>query len=102
MNRTAKIDVTKIDKTQLFQGKTAKYLDLIFFENREGPDQYGNDGYIVQGVSKEARDRGERGAIIGNWKRMKPKQAKPQPAPAKAAPDKLNPAPEPPEDDVPF
>lgn len=70
MNQTAKIDVTKIDKAHLFQGKSGKYLDLIFFENKDGPDKYGNDGFIVQGISKEARDKGERGPIIGNWKRM--------------------------------
>lgn len=97
MNQTAKIDVTKIDKAHLFQGKTAKYLDLIFFENREGPDKYGNDGFIVQGISKEARDRGERGPIIGNWKRMANRSQERQ-KPATAQPELPAEA----EDDVPF
>lgn len=63
-----KIDVTKIDKTALFEGKKGKYLDITLFENRDGTDQYGNDGFIVQEISKERRDKGEKGPILGNWK----------------------------------
>ena len=33
-----------------------------------------SDGFIVQEISKERRDRGERGAILGNWNYIKPKQ----------------------------
>ena len=65
---TANINVTKIEKKYIFPGKSGKYLDLVLFENREGPDQYGNDGYVVQGIPKEARNAGEKGPIIGNWK----------------------------------
>jgi len=71
-----KIDVTKIDKNHLFQGKSAKYLDAAL-HNR--PDEYGNEGFITQSVSKEARARNEKGPIIGNWKNIggasKPAQA---------------------------
>jgi hypothetical protein len=65
---TANINVTKIEKKHIFPGKSGKYLDLVLFENRDGEDQYGNSGYVVQGIPKEARDAGERGPIIGNWK----------------------------------
>lgn len=71
-----KIDVTKIKKELLFKGKTAVYLDAALIER---PDEYGNAGFISQNVSKEARARGEKGPIIGNWKRVgddkKPAQA---------------------------
>ena len=66
--RTANIDVSKIDKTAIYEGKKGKYIDLIFFDNRDGRDQYGNDGFVKQGISKERRDAGERGPILGNWK----------------------------------
>ena len=66
--RTAKINVTKIDKTALFEGKNGKYLDVVFFENKNGPDQFGNHGFITQDIGKERRLAGERGPIIGNWK----------------------------------
>lgn len=67
----AKIDVMKIDKSKLFPGKNgAKYCDLVHMENRDGPDRYGNDGFVVQGVSKEDREKKIRGNILGNWKRI--------------------------------
>ena len=77
----AKINCQKIDKAHLFAGEKGTYLDVCLMENRDGPDQYGNDGFVCQGVSKDARDRGERGPIIGNWRNVQgkaqPKQAKP-------------------------
>jgi hypothetical protein len=62
------IDVTKIDKSAIFTGAKGKYIDLLMFENREGVDQYGNEGFVVQGISKERRDAGEKGPILGNFK----------------------------------
>lgn len=80
---TLNINVTKIDKQYLFDGKSGKYLDLVLFENKDGHDAYGNTGYVVQGISKESREAGQRGPIVGNWKADKkspPKQATTQPA----------------------
>jgi hypothetical protein len=81
---TAKIDVTKILKEHLFQSQKtpAKYLDIAFHIKET---EYG-DGYITQSVSKEARDKGERGPIVGNWKRFQKKQEAPKPAPKKEQP----------------
>lgn len=80
---TAKIDVTKINKAHLFQGKTAKYLDVAFFEN-EGESKFGDDGFIRQSVSKEARARGEKGEIIGNWRYLEqPQQSRPSQQPVR-------------------
>jgi len=63
-----KIDVTKIDKALLFTGAKGTYMDLTLMDNRDGTDQYGNDGFIVQDVGKEKRETGIKGPIIGNWK----------------------------------
>ena len=93
-----KIDVTKIDKAHLFEGAKGKYLDVLLMENRQGTDQYGNDGMIVQGVSKEARNAGTKGPIIGNYKIHTPHAA---PAP-KAQPAQPTSKILPTDDDVPF
>jgi hypothetical protein len=78
MNYTAKIDVTKIDKAHLYKGK---FLDLVLWENRDGPGQYGDTHMIVQSVSKEARQAGTKGAIVGNLRPMESKgEVKSRPA----------------------
>lgn len=63
---TAKINVSKIDKEFLFKGKNGTYLDVVIFENKDGPDKYGYTHYIVQSIPKEEREKGNRGDIIGN------------------------------------
>jgi hypothetical protein len=77
MNIQVKLDVTKIDKTKLFQGKQGTYLDAVIFL-KDTPDQYGNNGMIVQSVSAEERAQGVKGAILGNVKVMQ-QQAHQQP-----------------------
>jgi len=61
------LDVKKIDKTKLYVGKKGTYLDAVVFLKDE-EDEYGNHGFIVQSVSKEERDRGVKGEILGNVK----------------------------------
>lgn len=68
--RTANINVTRIDKSALYEGKNGKYLSLVFFDNKDGPDQFGNDGFVTQDIGKERRMAGEKGPIIGNWKEV--------------------------------
>lgn len=69
-----KIDCAKIQKQRLFKGKVAKdghtpmYLDVTLLENRDGEDQYGNAGMAIQDVSKEEREQGVKGPILGNFK----------------------------------
>jgi len=60
-----KIVVTKIEKDRLFQGKKGTYLDATVFLNDE-PGQYGDNGMITQDVSKEEREAGTKGNILGN------------------------------------
>jgi hypothetical protein len=62
-----KIDVTKIDKTKLYKGEKGTYLDAVLMYNSEA-DQYGQNGMIVQSVTKEEREAGVKGAILGNGK----------------------------------
>jgi len=96
----AKIDVTKVLKEHLYQGKEAKYLDVAFFKNDNGPGKYGDDGFIVQGLSKEARERGEKGPIIGNWRYHEPRAGQGGKPKAAATGTASHPPEE--EDDVPF
>lgn len=63
-----KLDVTKIDKSKLFQGQKGTYLDAQVFIDIDQLDQYGNSGMITQAVSKEDREAGQQGAILGNAK----------------------------------
>ena len=90
-NLTGKIDVKKINKAEMFVGEKGTYLDVVIFMNDE-PDQYGNDGVVIQSISKEKREAGEKGPILGNVKVMRPKQEEPvgQPQPVLV------------EDDIPF
>jgi hypothetical protein len=70
MNFTAKLDLTKIDKSKLFKSEKtgAIYLDLLMIESPN--NQYGQSHMIVQDVSKEDREKGIKGAILGNAKEL--------------------------------
>jgi len=62
---TISIDYDKIDQSRLFKGAKGNYLDLVLIERN---DQYGNNFMVVESVSKEEREQGIRGAILGNGK----------------------------------
>jgi len=38
--------------------------------SKEEVDQYGNNGFIVESITKEEREQGKKGTIIGNAKFM--------------------------------
>lgn len=57
------INVDKINEDRLFKGEKGKYLDMVLIERT---DDYGNDYMVVQSVSKEERERGVKGNILGN------------------------------------
>lgn len=59
-----KIDVTKIDKARLYEGKKGKYLDAVAFINPDEPGQYGDHGMVKQ----EAKADGQEEIILGNVK----------------------------------
>jgi hypothetical protein len=74
-NISVKIDVKKIDKAKLFVGEKGTYLDATIIM-RDEPDQYGNCGMVVQNVTKEEREAGVKGIILGNvkWIQKQPQQ----------------------------
>ena len=97
-----KIDVSKIDKARLFKGEKGIYLDATTFINLDELDQYGNNGFVSQDVSKEERDKGVQGTILGNVRVFYNDQAK---QPQQGAPQPAQPAPAPVDDfdsDIPF
>ena len=80
------IDVTKIPRSAIFEGKKGKYVDLDVWINDE-PDQYGNDASVNIRQSKEEREAKERKTYVGNGKKVfgwdeAPQQSAPQSAPA--------------------
>ncbi len=82
-----KLDVSKIDKSRLFKGEKGTYLDLTTFIDTDQQDQYGNNGFISQSITKEERNAGVKTPILGNTKvfyqpPQQPAQQPPQSAPA--------------------
>ena len=63
-----KINLSKIDKTKLFEGKTGKWMDVTVWFSEE-PDEYGNNLAIEQSTKK-----GESKIYIGNAKFYIPKE----------------------------
>ncbi len=63
------IDVSKINAKRLYKGKKGQYLSATLFLKEE-TDQYGNNGFIVESITKEEREAGQKGTILGNAKFM--------------------------------
>ena len=63
-----KINVTKIDKARLFKGEKGTYLDAVAYIDIDKVGEYGDNGMITQGVTKEQKANGDKGAILGNSK----------------------------------
>jgi len=82
--QTLTIDVTKIPRDCIYVGKKGKYITITLMENKNGTDQYGNDGFAVLDIGKERRQAGEKGPIIGNWKDKDRQQASSEKAKAPA------------------
>jgi len=70
------IDVSKINKDRLFKGKSGTYLDAVLIPTPD--NQYGNDYMIVESISKEEREAGNKGTILGNAKIIKKRTEEPQ------------------------
>ena len=63
------IDVKSIDKARLVAHQNGKtYLNMTAFISPDEPDQYGQHGMITQDVSKQEKDNGVKGPILGNAK----------------------------------
>jgi hypothetical protein len=61
-----KINVTKILKEHIYEGRNGKYLNLVAWPNKNGPGQYGDTHFVSQDIPKEARDSGVQAPILGN------------------------------------
>ena len=61
-----KIDVSKIDKSKIFEGKKGKYVDFTTFLDLDNPSKWGDHGFIAHSISKEERESGAKGGIVGN------------------------------------
>lgn len=65
---SASIDVSKINKDRLVEGKNgAMYLNLTIFCN-DTKDQYNNDVAISEGQTKEERESKAKKHYLGNGK----------------------------------
>lgn len=62
-----KVDVTKIDKSRLYQGTKGTYLDLVVSLNDEA-DQFGNDVATWQNQTEEERKNKSPKNYLGNGK----------------------------------
>ena len=94
----ASIDLTKIPKDKIYQGKKGKYLPITITLNDE-PDQFGNQGPVVVEQTKDERDAKAAKTYLGNVKVVwtngqnvdtaprNDNQSAPAPAPAAAEPD---------------
>jgi len=61
-----KINLSKADKAKLFKGAKGTYLDCTTFIDIDVKSAYGDNGMITQDISKEEKEAGGRGAILGN------------------------------------
>jgi hypothetical protein len=59
------IDVTKIPKNKIYDGKKGKYIGVVISLNNEA-DQFGQHGSITVDQTKEERDAKEPKIYLGN------------------------------------
>lgn len=64
---TGTIDISKIRKERFYKGKKSDYMNITIFINDDA-DNYGNNGFIIESLSKDERDQGIKGNIVGNVK----------------------------------
>lgn len=64
-----------LDANGVFVGQKGAYLELTLIDNKDGPDQYGYEGFAAVNLTKQQREAGMKGPIVGNWKHVG--QAKP-------------------------
>jgi hypothetical protein len=96
-----------IKANAIYMTEKGASMDVTLMDNKNGPDDYGNDGFATLDLGKDRRLAGERGPILGNWKDLdggNQRQGRDVPA-SEAIKKRDNQASEPDEeevDDVPF
>jgi len=71
---TLKIDVTKINKDRLYKGAKGTYLNCTMIDT---PNSEYGDYMIVEETTKEEREAGTKGTILGNGKIIRPRNEQP-------------------------
>jgi len=61
------LDVTKIPKNKIYEGKKGKYIPVVVSINNE-VDQFGHNGAVTVDQSKEEREAKEPKIYLGNIK----------------------------------
>jgi len=103
---SANIDLTKIEKAKIYEGKKGKYYPITIVLNDE-LGQYGDSGYIQTEQTKEERDAKMPKSYLGNVKVVWSNGQNVEPAPREGgqAPQQNNfaaPQQSAPEPDLPF
>ena len=97
------IDLTKIPKDKIIEGKKGKYLPITITLNDE-LDQFGNNGAVIVQQTKDERDAKLEKVYLGNVKVVWTNGDNVAVAPRQdqAAPAQATPQPAAPVDDLPF
>ena len=69
------IDVNKISKDKLFKGEKGTYLNCVLIET---PNSEYNDYMLIEETSKEEREAGNKGTILGGGKNIKFEKKEPE------------------------
>ena len=59
-----------IKANAIYMTEKGASMDVTLITNRDGRDQYDNDGFATLDLGKERRLAGEKGPILGNWKEL--------------------------------
>ncbi len=70
-----RIDLDKVDNARVFQGAKGRYLDIVGVLT-ETSDQYQNNGFVTQQITKEERQQGVKLPVLGNFKKLMDLQPK--------------------------
>lgn len=71
----ASLDLTKVEKAKIIEGKKGKYINVTMFINDE-PDQYGNNASVIMSQTKEEREAKTPRVYLGNGKTVGNNQPK--------------------------
>ena len=93
------LDVTKIDKAKLYKGEKGTYLNAVLIET---PNSAYSQYMVVQETTKEEREAGIKGTIIGNGKVLKFEDKPAEDVPIQPEPSNDNFPEDPSDDGLPF
>lgn len=71
----ASLDLTKVEKAKIIDGKKGKYINVTMFINDE-VDQYGNNASVIMSQTKEEREAKTPRVYLGNGRTVGNNQPK--------------------------